>query len=60
MAIMSFIEEVKELNTLLEIYMSDNNKQARAASESSSKRWNFDWITNCQEFLNIEMGHMRW
>ena len=35
-------------------------KRARAASESSSKRWNFDWITNCQEFLNIEMGHMRW
>ena len=42
MAIMSFIEEVKELNTLLEIYMSDNNKQARAASDSSSKRGRLD------------------
>ena len=58
MAIMSFIEEVKELNTLLEIYMSDNNKQARAASDSSSKRGSLDRIINCQEFWNIEMGHL--
>ena len=58
MAIMSFIEEVKELNTLLEIYMSDNNKQARAASDSSSKRGRLDRIINCQEFWNREMGYL--
>ena len=32
--------------------------QARAASESSSKRASFDRITNCQEFWSIEMGHL--
>ena len=33
-------------------------QRARAASESSSKRGSFDRITNCQEFWNIEMGHL--
>ena len=35
-----------------------DERRARAASESNSKRGSFEWITNCQEFWSIEMGHL--